>query len=181
MGSIPETQFQKNFHGKFVRLWTANSRKIYAYLLTLVPQRSDAEDLLQEVGVVAWEKFGEFDQSKDFVAWARGIARNKAMNFLHKSKRYRQPPAGLVEQIHEEVSSMSGLLERQHEALERCLTRLSDKDRDLLRLRYAPGLAVPELAEQTGRSVAAIYKALQRIHDRLLQCVEQVLATEGLS
>lgn len=64
---------------EFVRLWTAASPRIHAYLVTLVLNWADAEDLLQDVGVTVWMKFAEYDSSRDFVAWACGIARNKVL------------------------------------------------------------------------------------------------------
>src|SRR5260221_14261610 len=55
-------------------LMTQHQRRIFGYIYTLVPDRHDAEDLLQETSVVVCEKFREFTQGTDFVAWACQIA-----------------------------------------------------------------------------------------------------------
>jgi DNA-directed RNA polymerase specialized sigma24 family protein len=46
-------------------------------------------------------------------------------------------------------------------------------------MRYSPGLSVEQIADQTGRTVAAIYKALQRLHDRLFECASRKLAVKA--
>src|SRR5215471_21378774 len=55
-------------------LMTKHQRQIFAYIYALVPNRYDAEDLLQETCVVICEKFHEFEEGTDFVAWACQIA-----------------------------------------------------------------------------------------------------------
>src|SRR6185295_20198322 len=55
-------------------LMTQHQRRIFGYLYTLVPDRHDAEDLLQETSLVICEKFHEFTPGTDFVAWACQIA-----------------------------------------------------------------------------------------------------------
>jgi RNA polymerase sigma-70 factor (ECF subfamily) len=159
----------------FIRLWTAASRRVHAYILTLVLNWADAEDLLQEVGVTAWEKFRDFEPGGDFVAWACGIARNKVLNFNQQAGRRLVISSDLMEQIEDMVRSESSRLERQHDALQQCLDRLPEADRQLLRLRYMPGVPIKLLAEETGRSVDAIYKSLQRIYARLSECISRRL------
>src|SRR3974390_1899907 len=55
-------------------LMTRHQRQVFAYIYALVPNRYDAEDLLQETSVVICEKFHEFEDGTDFVAWACQIA-----------------------------------------------------------------------------------------------------------
>src|SRR5437868_4635179 len=55
-------------------LMTQHQRRIFAYIHALVPDRHDAEDLLQETSMVIVEKFQEFEPGTDFVAWAFQIA-----------------------------------------------------------------------------------------------------------
>ena len=55
-------------------LMTRHQRQIFGYIYTLVPDRSAAEDLLQETSLVVCEKFEEFEEGTDFVSWACQIA-----------------------------------------------------------------------------------------------------------
>jgi RNA polymerase sigma-70 factor (ECF subfamily) len=64
-------------------------------------------------------------------------------------------------------------------ALDGCLEGLPRDDRTLLDERYRGGVSADELARASGRSVFAVYKALDKIHERLLQCVQGKLRSEG--
>ena len=59
---------------RLVALLTRHQRQIFSYIYVLVPKRADAEDLLQETSLVICEKFNEFKEGTDFVAWACQIA-----------------------------------------------------------------------------------------------------------
>ena len=41
----------------FLRLFLQNERRLYAYVLALLPNRADADDVLQEASLVMWDKF----------------------------------------------------------------------------------------------------------------------------
>src|SRR3954465_9576617 len=55
-------------------LMTRHQRQIFSYIYVLVPNRTDAADLLQETTLVICEKFNEFKEGTDFGAWASQIA-----------------------------------------------------------------------------------------------------------
>src|SRR5678815_4477680 len=59
---------------RLMTLMTRHQRQIFSYIYVLVHNRSDAEDLLQETSLVICEKFHEFREGTDFVAWACQIA-----------------------------------------------------------------------------------------------------------
>src|SRR3974390_2916858 len=69
-GANKETARRK----ELVALLTQHQRRIFSYIYTLVPDRPDAEDLLQETNLIICEKFDEFEQGTDFAAWACQIA-----------------------------------------------------------------------------------------------------------
>jgi RNA polymerase sigma-70 factor, ECF subfamily len=121
---MAELKPQPMSNAAFVRLWTAGSRRVYAYILTLVTNRADAEDLLQDVGVTAWEKFGEFQSDQDFVAWACGIAHFKVLTYFRSTRRLSSLTDALLERLRTEMASMSDLLDRQHQAVQACLASL---------------------------------------------------------
>lgn len=73
----------------FRQQWVHWQPRIYAYIRTLVFNRSDAEDLLQEVAAVLWRKIDEFEPGTRFDQWAFSVARNKVLNFQKKKGRDR--------------------------------------------------------------------------------------------
>ena len=64
------------------------------------------------------------------------------------------------------------------EALDRCLAKLGDTQRELLLLSYQPGARLHEVAARAGRSVQGHYKSVQRLRARLLECIEGELKRE---
>ena len=84
----------RNYHNidgrDFVSLISTNQRRILAYIITLVPNRSDAEEIMQETTALMWEKKSEFTLGTDFVAWGTRIAYYKILNYRKKAIKNRQ-------------------------------------------------------------------------------------------
>ena len=59
---------------EFVRLLTEAQGPVYGYLMTLIPDRSRARDLLQETNITLWKKAATFEEGTNFNAWACKIA-----------------------------------------------------------------------------------------------------------
>jgi RNA polymerase sigma-70 factor, ECF subfamily len=158
-------------------LMTQHQRRIFGYLYTLVPDRHDAEDLLQETSVVICEKFHEFTPGTDFVAWACQIAwwrvRASRQKFARSKVVFDEK---VLEAVAHTATELAPEMSARHEALARCLQKLHPRDRELLMTRYEPGLGVEEAARRTGRSMDAAYKALARLRKLLFDCVNHQLS-----
>jgi RNA polymerase sigma-70 factor (ECF subfamily) len=164
---------------EFLRLYQANERRIFGFLLALVPQWSEAEDLLQETTMTMWSKFDTFEPGTDFAAWALCIARYRVMNHRRKKRNQRvQFSDEVLEAIDERVRGTAAELDALRDALGSCLRKLPERDRDLIHLRYEYGATTKSVAQRLGRSVDAVYKALNRIHIQLLYCIRRTLAME---
>jgi RNA polymerase sigma-70 factor (ECF subfamily) len=166
----------------FLRLFLHNQWRLYAYVLTLLPRRADADDVFQEASLVMWDKFDEANPPDDFAAWGCRIAYFKVLDFCKKRQRSRvQFSQAMLERIAETAAEQSSALQldERREALAGCLGRLSPRDRDLLTRRFAEGATVQTTAAQVGRSADAVYKALVRIRRALFDCVSQTLAAGG--
>ena len=167
---------------QFMQLFLKNQRRIYAFILTLVPNWTDADDLLQESSAVLWRRFGDFEPGTDFVAWALKIARFQVLNYWKKQRRDRARFSDqTLEALADQLVLLGEVANERRNALEACLTKLPPRDRQLVELRYQPGATTQTVAERVGRSLQAVYKALNRIHDQLLLCVRRTLASEDNS
>ena len=162
-----------------VRLLTQNQRRIFSYLYTLVPDRHDAEDLLQETCMLICEKFNEFRPGTDFVAWACQIAYWEVRAARQKYARSKVVfDETVLEAVAKTATELAPELSARHEALGKCLEKLHSRDRELIMTRYEPGGGVEAAAQRTGRSIVAVYKALTRIRKLLQDCVTHQLDTE---
>ena len=167
---------------QFLRLFLKNERRLYAYVLTLLPNRADAEDVLQEASLVLWDKFDDEHPPDDFAAWGCRIAYFKVLDFYKKRgrERARFSPA-LLERLAETAADPAGdlQLDARREALEKCLEKLTSRDRDLLARRFADGATTRSASAELGRSTEAVYKALAKLRRALFECVQTTLAREG--
>jgi RNA polymerase sigma-70 factor (ECF subfamily) len=161
-------------------LMTKHQRQIFAYIYALVPNRYDAEDLLQETCVVICEKFNDFEEGTDFVAWACQIAYWRVRYSRQKYARSKVVfDQDIVDAVAQTAGAMVEEMDDRHVALADCLQRLPSRDRELLLIRYEPGGGVEEAAQRSGRTVQTAYKALARLRKLLLDCVSSKLATGG--
>jgi len=171
-----ETESRK----RLVALMTRHQRQVFSYIYTMVPNRYDAEDLLQETNMVVCEKFHEFAEGTDFVAWACQIAywriRRSRQKFARSKVVFDQ---NVLDAIAHTASQMTGEIDDRHEALSICLAKLPLRDRDMVLTRYEPGCGVEEAARRSGRSLEAAYKALTRIRKLLQDCVTHQMASGG--
>jgi RNA polymerase sigma-70 factor (ECF subfamily) len=164
----------------FGRLLIQHQQRIYGFIRSLVANRADAEDLLQETASVLWQKFSEFEPGSNFLAWALAVSRRQAMYFYQKSKRdVLWLSEECIDAISADTLCQSTKLAGLEDALAKCLAKLGSDDRQLITARYQNESSPKSLAEQFGRPVKTIYSALSRIRHSLTDCVERRLKLEA--
>jgi RNA polymerase sigma-70 factor (ECF subfamily) len=166
----------------FLGLFLKAERRIFAYIFTLLPHRADAEDVLQEVSKLMWEKFDEASPPEDFVGWACRIAFYKVMEHRRSARRQRVIFSdSMLERVAETVSEHAAALrlDERRDALACCLGKLGRVDRQLLEERFKEGATVQTVAERLGRSADGVYKALARVRRALHDCIERTIAAGG--
>jgi len=169
-------------HHRFLRSFTAHEPAIRAFVRRLLPTRADADDVMQEVSVVLWEKFAQFREGADFKAWAFGVARFEVLAWLRDKGRDRlvldEKAAGLMA---DEAMEDEPRLHRHRTALERCMEKIAPEQRELLMQAYLPESRIQEIARESGRTVGGFYQWLHRMRQMLLDCIRRALAEEASS
>jgi RNA polymerase sigma-70 factor, ECF subfamily len=166
----------------FLCLFLQNDRRVYAYILTLLPNRADADDVLQEASLVMWDKFDEHHPPDDFAAWGCRIAYYKVLEFRKRCHRSRVLfSQELLERLAETAIEQAGALQldERQQALRTCIDKLPARDRDLLARRLAPDATTQSTAAEVGRSVDAVYKALSKIRQTLFNCISRTVSMES--
>lgn len=163
----------------FFRYFTRHQNEIYSYLLTLMPNSADAEDVFQETSAVMWRKFDQFEPGTDFAAWGCKIAFYIVLEHRRKKKRSR------IYYSMEAIELLSASFEKNRcgrderiKHLNHCLAKLSDKDKLLIKLRYRTACSIKEIAKQFDKSISVIYKSFTRIHYFLFECIRHGIASE---
>ena len=169
-------------HDDFLRLFTDHEPAVRAFVRSLVPTLSDTKDVMQEVAIVLWRKFGDYDAARDFRGWAFGVAKMKVLSWQRDRGRDRHVFGDdLTDLLASHAEEQSDRLAAQREALQWCLERLPAGQRRLVDSAYAPGARIHELAASFGQSIAALYKRLHRIRLALIECTRGVLMKEDWS
>ncbi len=163
---------------EFLRLFLTSQKRIFYFIITMVPNVADADDIMQETAGIMWRKFYEFEPGTNFTAWAMKIARNKILQMRDKQNKQR---CNLLSEkaLEEAMSYVRPILdnmERRMDALDICLKKLQMRDQQLIRMRYENDIRINQLARQLGRSADGLYKSLARIHRILRECVKRTLS-----
>lgn len=174
------TGAESNRYDEFVGLFSANARRLYAFIFTMLPRWSDADDVFQETSRVLWEKFGEFQSGTDFFAWARSVARFQVLYYRQRQQRSRVVfTPEFLNAVADSAAVQSERLEAEQQALVECLEKLKASQREVILARFAPGATTKSVAAQFGMTLDAVYKSLSRIQSTLLECVQQNVGTPG--
>ncbi|HRI13085.1 MAG TPA: sigma-70 family RNA polymerase sigma factor [Verrucomicrobiota bacterium] len=166
---------------RFLSLFLRSEREIFRYVAALVPNVADAEDIVQQTALALWEKFHAYDPAQPFTPWACRFALNKARQWMERHQKWRALLDGnFAEELARRREEMRPEIEAQLRRLEGCLGRLPEDQRSLVEGYYYRREEIANLAGQSGRTVTATYKALQRIRQALQNCLEQTLEPEGV-
>ena len=168
-------------HRRFLRSFTANEPAVRAYVRRLVPTRADADDVMQDIAVVLWEKFGEFRDDGNFRTWAFGVARYEVLAWRRDKARDRLVfDEDVVAKLADETvdENEEHRLTTQRGALEFCLEKVDPEQRDLLMNAYDSDNRIQDVAANSGRSVAGFYQWLHRMRRQLMHCVRRQLQGE---
>lgn len=161
---------------EFIRLFTTAQRPLFLQILPLVGNVADADEVLQETNLIMWAKRHQFEPGTNFLAWGRAIARLEIFRFRRtRGSKLKFLDGDLLDVVanRTETAHEHDELESRQDALASCLKQLRDKDRQLIQLRYTPGISGDEIARQLGRPPNSVYQSLGRIRRALALCIQR--------
>lgn len=160
--------------------WTRAQPTVSSYINALVPDFHAAEDILQAVAVIVVRKFDQFDDAKPFLAWALGIARNEVLHHRRsKAREHVMFNGELMEMLASGFAQQEEQSKEIRRAMGNCLGKLSDRPKEVFRLRYGEDMPVNGIAEALHTTPSSISVTLHRCREALRKCLTQNLG-EGL-
>lgn len=154
--------------------------KLGRYIRRLgVPRAEDAEDILQNAFVSVFRNLNGFDPSLSFNAWMYRIAHNEAMTFFRKRKV--RPEGNTVEDSEaafERLFSTDDPMEdavRSHDAARvgKAIASLSEKDRDVLLLRYFEERDYKEISDILRLPMGSVATLIHRAKKKLAKLLTE--------
>lgn len=168
-------------HDIFEILVRENATMLTVYLRSLVRDPGRADDLFQETMLVAWQKLDQYDRSRPFGPWLRGIAGNLALAQRRKDARgfllCDESVLDYIESHQQALQRHAGdTLDEKLDGLRQCLEDLPERYRDPIHLRYTDDLDTEQLGERLELPLETVKKRLQRGRTRLFDCLQSKLA-----
>jgi RNA polymerase sigma-70 factor (ECF subfamily) len=139
--------------GAFAELYARYGRMVHGVLLARV-RWTDAEDLVQDVFLIALRRLTSLRDSAAFGGWLAAIARHRAIDHLRR-RREVQPPEDSDAAVDEEP-------QRRALAILEMIQSLPEAYRETLALRLVEGMTGPEIAARTGLTPASVRVNLHR-------------------
>ena len=149
------------------------------FILSLVPNWADADDIAQEVRIRLWKQFDAYDPAKDFGAWARTIAYYQVSDAIARSGPSERTGQ---REVHGTGRRRGGgafeELDAAQRAFKDCFDKLPTPKRELLIRYYSKNETTEVIAAESGRNCDATRQALVRARMALRHCVNEALRKE---
>lgn len=165
---------------RFLRLFLTSEPEVRRYVAVLVPNLDDAQEVIQQTAAALWEEFDQYDPTLPFTPWACRFALNISKQWLARRRRW----AAILQEdfamqlIHRRDAIESRIDDRLRH-LQGCVGKLTPEHQSLVEGYYSRRVSVERLAAESGRSVDAVYKTLQRIRHVIRACIERAVREEG--
>lgn len=155
-----------------------NADSLTAFLRASLYDESAADDLFQETMLIAWRKIGQYDRSRPFGAWLRGIAKRLVMAHCRRSAReVATADEQLLDHLDERMAQVDrrpgDTLDEKITASRDCIARLAPLYREPLDLHYREHRTTEWIAQHMASTRDAVQKQLQRARAQLAECLER--------
>lgn len=166
----------------FAALYQSTGGRLLGLLVKMIQDRSEAEDVLQDIFVIVWKRADKFDPSKGKgLSWMVVIARRRALDHLRKRKRDQAKITESFSMI--EQSSLPLSPRDQPIDLQDALENLPPAQREAITLAFSKGLSHQEVAlflnEPLGTVKARIRRGLAGLQRWLKDPLDSDPETRG--
>jgi len=159
----------------FAALYDRHFDQIYRHIYYHVPNRTDAEDIAQEVFVKAWKAIGKYKMlGAPFAAWLIAIARNLVID--HFRARKDSAPLENVESFVQSQDETPETVAERHSdrrQVRRSILRLKEDKQKVIFMRFIYDFSYKEIARALDKSEGTIrvlvHRALKDLRHIMLQ------------
>jgi len=153
----------------FAPLVERHERAVMGTVLAVLPDHAAAQDVAQDAFVTAYQQLATLRSGTRFGPWVISIARHRARRVARRRAKQHYVSMPLDSLV---GGNGNGQSDELLEELFGAMSRLSERQRRFVLLRYFDGLSVNEVAEATGRPVGTVTKYLSRAHKRLRELLK---------
>lgn len=181
--SLSPAQAQVLDRAAFADLYVAYLPQVYNYVCYRVGHKADAEDITSAIFERALTRLHTYRANRGaFSTWLFTIARNVVSN--HFRSRRRQPEVRSLENVSPVAVSGTSPEQAVIEAerlrqVQVCMSRLPERDQEMLALKFGGGLTNQEIAQMMGLTPTHVGVLLYRAVRKLRLAVEEEVVDDG--
>lgn len=152
----------KHDHEALAEVYARFQRPLFRYLFHLLGQKELAEDVLQEVMVIVWQKAYTFHGTGTAAGWLFGIAHHQAFKALRRDAHATLLDLEAAGNLADEAADLEADLLRQttYEEIAQALACLTPEHREVLELAFFQDFACKEIAAIVGIPLGTVKSRL---------------------
>jgi RNA polymerase sigma factor (sigma-70 family) len=151
---LTDTKQQREAFSMAVELY---SEQLYWKIRRMVLSHDDANDVLQNTFIKAWNKLSSFQNKSKFSTWLYRIAINESLDFLRRQKLVYQVSADDDESVSSKLMSDDYFDGNRAEAiLQEAIASLPEVQRMVFNLRYYEEMKYSEMSKLLDTSEGAL-------------------------
>lgn len=163
----------RNNETRLVALYEEYFNKIAAYIYTRIGNKSEAEDLASEVFFKALKSIKTYrDVGPPMQAWLFKIAHNLVVDHLRKVSRIKTVPIDTIEIVDNNDPVEAAERKIEMEKVGAAMTKLTEEQREVLRLRFYGGLTSREAADVMNKNDGAVREMQRAALEKLRRLLE---------
>lgn len=158
----------------FMKLVAAYQQKVFILAYSMVRDREDALDLVQEVFLRLYEKIHSYRAGESFQAWLMQIARNLSIDFLRRKKTRKKDSLNGLDLDRADLATDREDPDRFQtgELIHRAVLALPEKQRLVFILHHFNELKYEEISDRLGIAVGTV----KSLHFKAIQNLRKILA-----
>lgn len=154
-------KYLKGDHNALEILISRHQKKVYAYVLMLVRNKNEADDIFQDtfIKVINTLRSGSYNEEGKFIQWVMRIAHNLAIDSYRNSKRLPTADGGEDFDIFDTIGLQDPCIEEQliiqqiHSDVRSLINHLPADQKEVLQMRMYRDMSFKEIAEATDVSI----------------------------
>jgi RNA polymerase sigma-70 factor (ECF subfamily) len=168
------TQVKKGELQYFSQIIIAYQKSLFHYILCIVNNTQDAEDILQETFVIAIKKIHQYKFNTHFSAWLYRIARNLSFDTLKKRKKIVLFERSELDHMLESNSIEVDHYDNNTEKINAVFNKMTLKEKNILVLRIFEEKTYEEIAYITKTGQSASRKQYERARKKFIRLYNQI-------
>lgn len=158
----------------FAEIYNEHVNMIKHYVLTIVKNKEDAEDLTNEVFVKVYHNLNLYNPKLNFKSWLYKIATNCAIDFLRKKKTLPNFKDSDDNKLTDNRYNPEDQMEKDQNkvTLEQAISMIKPIYRTVLRMRYYRELSYEEIARKLSMPIGTVKAYLHRGKKALAEIIK---------